>query len=206
MADDVRPDEDQAPGVRGEPPPPGEVVPPRGGTGAVRPEFPPPEASAPAEGAPAAPPPPDAPPPAKATITPRLIRLEVQSDGTPAGTRLVDTDTGEELQFDAFAVAEVHGGAPGMPGRARVQMVFDGAPVVSASNVTHPYALLGVVLGRGGPGPLAAALGQPAAPQAAPASAAGPGQGGASATGLPGTHGSRDHAAAARMNQALNQR
>jgi hypothetical protein len=174
MADDVKPDEDQAP----------------------------PEGHAPA----GVPPPDDAPPPVKAFAQPRLIRLEVQSDGTPAGTRLVDTETGEELQFDALAVAEVHGGPPGMPGRARVQMVFDGAPAVSASNVAHPYSLLGVVLGRGGPGPLAAALGQPAAPQAAPASAAGPGQGGASATGLPGTHGSRDHAAAARMNQALNQR
>jgi hypothetical protein len=61
MPDPDRPDEAPAPappGVRGEPPPPGEVVPPRGGTGAVRPGAPPPPGDFP--------PMPPAPPPDRA--------------------------------------------------------------------------------------------------------------------------------------------
>jgi hypothetical protein len=152
--------------------------------------VPPPQASAVEE----------APPPPKAAVTPRLIRLEVQTDGTPDNTRLVDRDTGEELRLDAHVYAQVEGGA-GQPGRAYVQAVFADVPVVAAGNVFRPFVLAGVVLGKSGAPPAAAVLAAVPPPPAAPAP-----QGGGPPAGLPGTGAARDHAAAAAHNRALNQR
>lgn len=188
MADDVRPDEDRpaenpTTGYAGwkAPDPPGEEAPPVADA--------PPAAAAPP------------PPPPKAAAPPRLVRLEVQSDGTPDGTRLVDRDTGEELRLDAHVYAQVEGGA-GQPGRAYVQAVWADVPVTVAGNVFRPFALAGVVLGKPGAPPVAAGMGAPTPPPpAAPAP-----QGGAGAAGLPGTGGARDHVLAAAHNRALNQR